>query len=572
MNILNKVFLTICCCLGLLAATSFAYAAPFPNNPGIELDGDSVPANQAGDPDDDWNTVWNGGSNNGLGDAFVSSGIVTDTEMRVFRQGSKDVRDIDEWHFEQGSVPPKNDIEHAYCSAYNVSDELIIYCGANRAVTNGTATTAFWIFGNNIEANNTTGDFDGLHAEGDLYIAVDHSNGGKIGEIAVFEWTSGQLIEIGRSVNLLGMPGTFCMDVDGNGVDDVCATTNDGNPNLPWDNPQAQAPGAFLELGVNVSETSPSLNCVSSAMATDRASTSIRAQTKNFLLFPFNVCGIEVTKNCRSPVLINNGAALRYTIEGKVTNIGFGSVTNVTLSDNPAITTGTAFAAYPCLNGAPDTNQATLGNFPLASLAANANVCYLATIDSSTNAPSDTVTVTASTGSTTVDDMATANCPPFTPTTGIGVTKACDTSLTLGASNITIGVSYNGLVSNLSDVPLSNVAVYESHDPLDLTSAQVVANGTQVTGTGSINLAAKNQSGDTSPYSDSYTPNQGSITVALPGQDPTDPECAVFKDKVVAVGTLPAILGGGVVTSPIPVEATCKLCPEGTCPVPEPEV
>lgn len=567
LNLFDKSFIAKCCCLGLLTMTGFASANDFPNNPGIELDGDSVEANQLGAPDDDWNTVWNGGSNDGLGGAFVSSGIVTDTDMYVFRQGSKDVRDINQWHFEVGSSPPKNNIEHAYCSAYNVAGELIIYCGANREVTNGTATTAFWLFGNNIEADTATGDFNGVHAEGDIYVAVDHSNGGKIGEIAVFEWMSGDLVEIARSQNLLETPGTFCVDVDGNGVHDLCATTNENTPSLPWDNPQQQQPGSFLEIGANISEISPSLTCVSSAMATDRASTSIQAQTKNFLLFPFNVCGIEVTKSCRSPVLLD-ASTLQYTIEGKVTNIGFGQVTNVTLTDNPAITSGTTFGAYACDSGLP--TGAKLDDFPLASLAANASVCYRATIDSATNAPSDTVTVSASTGSVNVTDMATANCPPFTPTTGIGVTKVCDTSLTIGASNIAINVNYNGLVSNLSDVPLTNVKVFESHDPTDTTSALVVANGTEIAPL-STTLAPQNDSGDTSTYSGSYTPNQNSIGVAIPGQDPTDPECAAFQDVVVAVGTLPAILGGGTVTSPLPVQATCKLCPEGTCPVPEPQ-
>jgi len=565
MDIFCKRFIAKCCCLGLLMATGFASADDFPNNPGIELDGDSVENNQVGLPNDDWNTHWNGGTNDVLGGAFVSSFIVPDTDMYVFRQGSKDVRDIDQWHFEVGSSPPKNNIEHAACSAYNVAGELVVYCMANREVTNGTATTAFWLFGNNIEADPATGDFDGVHAEGDIYVAVDHDQGGKIGEVAVFEWMSGNLVEIARSQNLLETPGTFCVDVDGNDVHDLCATTNENTPSLPWDNPQAQQPGSFLEIGANLSEISPSLTCVSSAMATDRASTSIQAQTKNFLLFPFNVCGIEVTKSCTSPVLLNS-TTLQYTIEGKVTNIGFGAVSNVTLSDNPAITAGTAFGAYACDSGLP--TGAKLQDFPLASLAANASVCYRATFDTTSNAPSDTVTVSASTGSVNVTDSATANCPPFTPTTGISVSKACDTSLTIGASNVSINVDFDGNVTNLSDVPLTNVKVFESHDPLDTTAALVIANGTEIAPT-STNLAKSGVAGDISPYSGSYTPT--SVGVAIPGQDPTDPECALFTDVVVAVGTLPAILGGGTINSGIPVSAMCKLCPDGTCPVPEPE-
>jgi len=569
MKTLYKTAITICCSISILfflgISSNLAYAVDDPTAPGIELDGNSFP-----DAEDDWDTVWNGGGAPDPGNAFVTSGIVADTDMYVFRKGSKDVRDIDQWAFEIGSSPPKNDIEHAYCSAYNQSGRLAIYCGANRAVTNGTATTAFWIFGNNVTADEVAGDFGSTtHAVGDIYVAVDHDNGGKIGEIAVFRWNGSDLIELDRSANLLEIPGTFCMDVntsDGQ-PHDVCATTNAGNPSLPWDSPQAQEPGAFIEIGIDIGAVSPSLTCVSSAMATDRASTSIRAQTKNFLLFPFNVCGIEVSKRCISPVLINP-TTLRYTIEGRVGNTGFGEVTSITLVDNPTITSGTAFAAFACdSNGFP--TGTTTGNYPVASLAANSEVCYRATIDSTSNAPSDTVTVTASAAGTTLTETATANCPPFSPTTGISLTKACATKLTLSSSNITLKVNYNGKVSNLSDVPLTNVTVYESHDPLDLTAPQIVANGVVVTGTGAISLAKKNASGDMATYSDSYVPDSSSITVAAIGQDPTDPECALFKDRVVAVGKLPTILGGGFVTS-LPTEAMCKLCPNGVCPIPAP--
>ena len=157
----------------------------------------------------------------------------------------------------------------------------------------------------------------------------------------------------------------------------------------------------------------------------------------------------------------------------------------------------------------------------------------------------------------------------MTPSTGIGITKACSTGLTLGTTGITVGVSYSGKVSNLSTVPLSDVTVFESHDPDDDTVAEILANGIQVSGTGSISLAPKNTSGDMQSYSGSYTPTDSSITTAIPGQDATNPACAVFKDRVVATGKLPAILGGTSVTSVLPVEASCKLCPDGVCPVPE---
>ncbi|MCE3602440.1 hypothetical protein LXA47_02285 [Massilia sp. P8910] len=58
-------------------------------------------------------------------------------------------------------------------------------------------------------------------------------------------------------------------------------------------------------------------------------------------------------------------------------------------------------------------------------------------------------------------------------------------------------------------------------------------------------------------YSSSYFPNQ-----ALNGQGLStlqNPEAAIFKDKVSAKGTRPAIVGGGVEQSPA-TEAACPLC------------
>lgn len=536
---MKKVFKTALAA-SCLSAAAFALTCTTPawavhtGVPGLELDANT--ADDPNNPQDDWAAFIGGGK----GSSTTASGIVHDSATLVFRKGSKDTNDVNTWHYDVGSVPPKNDILDAYCAAYNQSGDLVVYCGANRAVTNGTATTAFWFFGQTIQAVN--GNFSGTHANGDTLIAVDHSNGGKVGTIAVYVWNNGSLQLVEKSSDLLQQaPGVFCMPPAGNiPGDTVCATTNPNTINIPWVG--STPPGAFIEVGINLSQVVPQLACVSSAMATDRASTSETAETKNFLLFPFPLCGIDVTKRCINPVLASP-TQIQYTIEGKVSNKGFGTLSNVTLVDNPPAGT---FQAFACdANGLP--TGATTGNFPLASLG-NTPACYRSTFLSNVNGPTDTVQATGSAAGITVSATAQATCPNLVASGDLTVTKQCQVVLEDAGNFIQLRVNYDG-----------NVCVPATSD-FAVTNIQVINNKP------AANTLVKNvpslAPGACDTYSGSYVPS--AVEVAIAGQNPNNPLCAQFSDIITASGTGPAVLGSPTVTA-LPASATCKACPGGVC-------
>lgn len=256
---------------------------------------------------------------------------------------------------------------------------------------------------------------------------------------------------------------------------------------------------------------------------------------------------IDVTKVCVNPAFLPGPPEqIRYTIEGKVTNDGDGALQNVALSDNPA--TEGVFQAFACdANGRP--TGATTGDFPLASLAEGASVCYRATFLSATSGPSDTVTVTADSAqfATSVQDTAGTTCPQLVLEGRLQVTKDCAVVLEETGDQIVVRVNWEGTVTNPadSDFALTNVTVLNNQPAANT----VVANYPT--------LAI----GESQNFSGFYYPS------AIGGPSPGNPLCAQFSDTLSASGTGPAIIGSPTITA-VPDEALCKLCPPGqVCPI-----
>lgn len=132
---------------------------------------------------------------------------------------------------------------------------------------------------------------------------------------------------------------------------------------------------------------------------------------------------------------------------------------------------------------------------------------------------------------------------------GISVTKACDLDLVAqsnsGVTQLGVQVNFSGLVTNNSQVALTNVSVCEKHE------GSSTCNYSQTIGT----LAA----GASAPYGGSYLPSLALNAANPPVSVLTRPEQAVFKDTAQAFGTLPLILGGGTISSTV-VEQSCTLC------------
>lgn len=550
----------------MIAALGMAPAYAVNDEGFFELDANTADqSSPVGDLPDDWDSMpGSGGAGAGTLHTTKSTGIVTDTDPAVFRNGSKDIQDISAWRFDLGSSPPKDDIQHAYAAAYTAATtangsaigDLLVYFGADRASFNGTASLGFWFFKNPVARDNATGRFvvpgtstPAQHANGDTLVAFEYTNGGAVTGVRIFKWvgtgTSGSLFDLGTiGLSATNVGGLFC-----NGLTDtICGATNPGNLTLPWNG--TIQPGQFFEGGINISQVIGGDNCFASFMATSRSSDQSNASIKNFILSQFPVCHLSVTKRCPSAVFQQATNNVLNTIQGKILNDGGGLLSAITLVDNPALDAGT-LGYFACV-GTTDTPDKAQP-LPLSStLASGASLCYEGKFTSNTLTTSDTVTVTASTGGGTVTGTASAECNAPAPPVGLVVTKTCDVDLVAANSELSVKINYSGTVQNTGEVALTGVKVCEAHEvtiPAGSTPCDVT-HTTHTIGT----LAA----GASANYSGFYVPTEaltGALESAL-----LLPHTAVFRDQAGAEGTKPAILGGGTVKA-IPVEKTCPMCP-----------
>lgn len=537
----------------------------------FELDANAIDGTPGVGATDDWQSFF---VSPPTGHTTRTTGIVADSSPAVFRNGSKDTQDISAWRYDLGSAPPKDDMLNAYAAAYNADSattpipgasngDLVVYFGADRQSFNGTASLGFWFFKNPVARNDATGSFvnpatgqAATHANGDTLVAFEYTNGGAITTIKVFVWQNGQLVDKG-TINAAPTTtsGVFCNTASvGIPADSICGATNPGNIGLPWNG--TVSAGQFFEGGINLTKAIGGDACFASFMATSRSSSTANSSIKNFILDAFPVCSVAVTKACASPELVNNGSAIRYTVTGQVTNDGGGVLQSISLSDNPPLDANT-LGFFTCdAGGQPTTTPASS-----SSLAPGASVCYSAKITSSTNGPSDTITVTASTGSGSVTDSATAVCPVLELNTGIAVTKACDLDIVQQNNQLVLKVNYGGSVCNNGTVALSDVKVCETHgvnlngqSPCAVTPRKEFSIGSLAAG-----ACVNYQDYATANNPASYFPANADVgSLTQPEINPV-----LFKDQVGAVGTPPAILNQPNVSA-IPAEATCGLCPAPT--------
>ena len=521
----------------------------------FKLDGKTNDPSGAALPDD-WESFTNNTAN-----TTRATGIVADTKPAVFRNGSKDTLDISSWRYDLGSSPPKDDMLHGYAAAYTATTttattsagDLIIYFGADRSTFTGTASLGFWFFKNPIARNDASGSFvvpgtstPARHATGDILVAFEYTNGGAVTSVRLYEWigngTSGSLVDKGTiGVSATNVPSLFC-----NASDTVCGATNNTGITIPWVG--AIQSGQFFEGGINITKALPGVdNCFAGFMATSRTSSTATASIKNFILAPsFPVCHLSVTKQCPSSTFQAANNTFLNTIQGKILNDGGGPLSTISLVDNPAVDAGT-LGFFTCdASGQPTTTPQSP-----ATLATGAAICYRARTTSNANGASDTVTVTASTGTGAISGTASATCPQIFPATGLSLSKTCDVDLVAQNNQLALKVNYSGTVTNTGEVSLSNVKVCEAHEtvigsgqtPCDVTHTDITI-GT---------LAA----GETRSFSGTYFPSKA--VTGAGGSALTTPELAVFKDQVGAVGNKPAIFGGQAVVAPA-VEASCPLC------------
>ena len=168
----------------------------------FELDGNAFHSSAH-----DWDQVYadrngppypNSGADNQL---FIVDGFGSGDD--IFTGGStKDINDTSSWLWKVGSVQDKDDIENAFAAAYTASNgHTVAYFGLDRYQTSGDATAGFWFFKNGIAKTGNGAapgsPFSGVHAEGDILVVLDFTNGGATATATVYKWHLGALLNAG---------------------------------------------------------------------------------------------------------------------------------------------------------------------------------------------------------------------------------------------------------------------------------------------------------------------------------------------------------------------------------------
>ncbi|MBV1787971.1 hypothetical protein KQ940_07885 [Marinobacterium sp. D7] len=507
--------------MGMVLVTTAAVYAVDGNPPGLfELDGNTADA--IPDPDavgginyfgDDWDTVYlNPASTAAIATTFDDDPA---PETIYWKGGSKDTLNTTEWWHKDGSVPDKDDITNAYAAAYVVQEgqqtgvhsvgDLIIYFGLDRYANDGDAFAGFWFFQNDISANLATNRFDSVPAgghvakdadhvgaPGDLLVLVEYPQGsGAQPEVKVYEWDP---LDLGNDnvADNLHLVGTFANAIcDGTGGTEACAITNVEDNGVPaWDyTPKGGLLGdplpheSFFEGGINVTKLLGSTPCISSFLAETRSSRSETAQLKDFVIKGFDVCGIEVTKDCIVADLNATGDQLVASFSGTVKNNGgIAYIANLLDTFSGAVITEVCFDTGN--DGSCAGDQVPTGLFGLGTndvrfdLGATEEVLYLAGY-TTTTIPGDlqadnSVEVYAytdaadvgNTGLSVADSSANTSCA-FDVTPGLEVIKNCTAELNPGGASVHFTIY--GSVNNTGNVALNVDSVVDTEG--DITAS-----------------------------------------------------------------------------------------------------
>jgi len=546
---------------GLMTACTLAVAASLPD-PALaqagnvinyfELDGN---VKQDGTTKDDWQTINSGGSSYLAAPLVLikRTGVMDDPAPKsIFTGGgSKDPQNLSSWKWKDGSVPDKDDITNAYAAAYNILGDLVIYAGADRFDNHGDAFMGFWFFKSAVSAT-PDGKFSGLHTPGDVLVLANFTGGGSTVTIQVYEWTASGTLSLiaGDAVNPANCGGSISPDYCG------IANTVNGVPTYwPYTNKDGQntyAAAEFLEVGINISNLLRKVGdnaapCFSAFMAETRSSSSVTATLKDFVLGGFDVCGVQITKTCDSGAVNGDGASIDYAFSGKITNTGFGALTNMVLTDTPQAavppaTVSSDYTFYDCVTGAVLASGSDTYAGPLAP---GADACYRSTFNTVINGSTNLIEVVANTGQTTTtsDKSDTATCPPLTFDTGLTMTKDCVASLVSNGSNLLVKVDVSGSVCNQGNLGVTSLQVIDI--VAGLADAFLTPSRTS--------LDAKGGSNECATYAGFYypiAPDAGTTTQ--------------FSDAAKSKAVPPPITGKSEVTAG-PEGATCDLCPTGVC-------
>ena len=250
--------------------------------------------------------------------------------------GSKDDLNIPSWAWTAGSVPDKDNIDHAFAAAYEEGGDTFIYFGLDRHANNGDAQVGFWFFKSGV-GTNADGTFSGTHQVGDLLVLSHFTNGGAVSTIELYEWV-GTGGDTNGTLDLIAT-GNICTGAPA--IDKACAIANTTTVNAPWPytpkfgDAGSFPAGSFFEGGVNLDDVfGGDAPCFSGFLAETRSSQSVDAVLKDFATGTFNTCV--------PPTLTTQVSNATVDFGGSVTDTA-----TLTGNDGPASGTVTFFICTP---------------------------------------------------------------------------------------------------------------------------------------------------------------------------------------------------------------------------------
>jgi hypothetical protein len=529
--------------------------------------------------------------------AFVADPQNSQTDNTFLGAAAKDTQDISEWNWNPHGVQDKADIFHAFAGAYTLNNgHTAIIAGMDRFGNSGDTTAGFWFVqdstfalctGPNQAASpsgpvtNTActaaGTFVGQHFDGDMLIVSDFTTGGKVSTINVFLWQGGSLVlSESRSpapCDIVNDNSELCGVVN-NQVRQVlqqkgqqtlrvleAVTTTTGGWTFTDKNGQtAYRTGEFLEIGVDLQAIfGANVPCFSNFFAETRSSTSDDASLSDLTTpVSFPLCSISASKQCTGSSIIN-GSTVRYNFTGSVINDGASTIYNPTVYDTLP-TGGSNLNLTQPVGPVTSGNSATFSGYFDANGILGSGAKNLVSVAASSNSSGTPLNVVCGANPPTAGDNCAdwgdptaGSCPP-TITTGLQITKICQTCLE-GGTNVHVKVGEAFKVCNTSNVNVTGITIRDCRGTISgLPGSQVCSTGSFTTIASGVNLnAATNATTPTcADFFTTYTPTTAA---------------ASYSDQVIAEGT--AALGQGTVyaNGGAPYSASCDVCPVNlTCP------
>lgn len=535
----------------------------------------------------------------------------------AFTGGSKDILNpAGGWSYSSNPTPDKDTLENVYAAAYagGTQKDLMLVFGAERNSVLGDANIGIWFFQQDVHPDPSSNNFIGNHVNNDVFLVSSFTGGGVTPTISIYIWdttcsgaaqpyvsnnppASPDKVCAGKNVRYVTSKSALCSVVGsaGGAVTSVssasaCAVTNQFPITLPW--PSVVKGGGttiptqtFFTGGIDLTDIFknvlgvPTLPCFASYLMDTRTSQSLTATLKDFLGGKFPLCGVTIAKACQCDTILNNGipvgnnttSSYEYQVSGSVQNVGFGDLSNVTVTDkgltfNCATLAAGATKAWGAGAGAGGCTPAA-GN-PACVGVANGN-CLISTLRPEANTA--TVTGNSPTGTpvsaiTIGDDgiaghttACPAAAPACNPNPGVTPSKCCQVVVN---SDATLKVNFDGRVTNSGNEALTSLSVADavmtglvtgSYGGA-LTLSLFASDGTPKSGcTSSCTLLP----GDYVTFTGSYTPTSADLTTNLGS--------ATFRDRIKVTATRPDT-GGPLVNDQ--TTATCTISIGAACPAP----